>query len=231
MQRKSLWRPLSPLFDPLPEHSITQTATSRGGLHIRLIIEGRGRYRRHPAEASKTCSLPPSNLPDHAFHPTNTFSPDRLCLICDVHCFGSCAVCDQDFCTNHLYVCLDCNNQYCSRCLDDHRADGHWSDSDTAAELTRGNSAAFLVRQEGLIFTFSRSLPFCGDRYCCRSRSGIDAGCSYLCSRLSQADTRSQFASLFVWISRSLRSCLLPFLAAPILKLLSQSEIFLEVSL
>jgi len=171
-QRKSLWSRLSPSFDPLPEHSITPATTSLRGLRARLIVAGQGTYLQ-PVEAAKTCCL--STSLNHAFHPSNAYPHDRQCLVCGVHCSASCAVCDRDFCTTHLYLCVDCNNQYCSRCLDDHRADGHWSDSDTAAELTRGNSAAFLLQKAG----------------------------SYLS----------------------------PFLAGPILKLLSQSEIFLEVSL
>jgi len=71
-------------------------------------------------------------------HSANTFPADRLCFVCDAHCFAACAVCEQDFCSTHLYACPECDNQYCSRCLDDHRADGHWSDADTAAELSRG---------------------------------------------------------------------------------------------
>ncbi len=222
-QQKILWRRLSPSFNPVPEHSITQASASQRGLNTRSSVNGQARYLRHPVEASKTCCVPSSNSPNHVFHPTNK---DRLCLVCDTACSASCAVCDQDFCSNHLYLCLDCNNQYCSRCLDDHRADGHWSDSDTAAELTRGHSAAF----PGLIVTSNRPLPFCGDHYCCQSGASVVSAPGCPRSRPSQTDTRSPFASLFVLISRFLRSCLSPFLAGPILKLLSQSEIFLEVS-
>jgi hypothetical protein len=84
-----------------------------------------------------------------------------------------------------------------------------------------------------LIFIPNRPLPFCGDHHCCQSDSSVvsAAGCSHPRSRLSQTDTRSPLASLFARISRSLHSYLAPFLAGSILKLLSQSEIFLEVSL
>jgi hypothetical protein len=224
-QRKSLWRRVSPSFNPVANGSPR-------GINARSIVDGRGKYLRHPAEASKTGCLPSSSSANYVFHSANTFPRDRLCLVCDIACSVSCAVCDQDFCSNHLYLCLDCNNQFCSRCLDDHRADGHWSDSDTAAELTRGNSAAFLFRS-GLIFSPNLPLPFCADHYCCQSGSSVISGaaCSHPRSQLSQTGTRSLVASLFARISRSLHSCLSPFLAASILKLLLQSEIFLEVSL
>src|SRR5579864_871926 len=166
---------------------------------------------------------------DHSLRlSTNALSDDQLCLICGAHSSASCLVCDEHFCSNHLYRCLDCNNQYCSRCLDDHRADGHWSDSDTAAELTRGHSAAFYLRKAAAIFILNRPLPFCRDHYCHPSDSSVvSAGCSR--SRLSQPGTRSPFAALFVRILRSLRSHLALFLAGPTLELLSQSEIYLEV--
>lgn len=63
---------------------------------------------------------------------------DQLCLVCGAHSSTSCSVCDENFCSNHLYRCLDCDNQYCGHCLDDHRTDGHWADSDTGTELNRG---------------------------------------------------------------------------------------------
>jgi hypothetical protein len=59
------------------------------------------------------------------------------CLVCDIQSSGSCPVCGQDFCSTHLYLCAECGNQYCSNCFDDHNSDGHWTDSDTAAELSR----------------------------------------------------------------------------------------------
>jgi hypothetical protein len=69
-------------------------------------------------------------------------SPDRFtnntrCLVCDVQATASCPTCDQDFCSAHLYLCSDCDNQYCGNCLDDHYSHGHWTDSDTSAELSR----------------------------------------------------------------------------------------------
>ena len=74
---------------------------------------------------------------DQSFQSAST-APDAICLICGSHRSMSCPVCEQDFCSIHLYTCLDCGSQYCSRCLDDHRVEGHWTDSDTAAELNHG---------------------------------------------------------------------------------------------
>lgn len=66
--------------------------------------------------------------------PTQSLPP---CLVCDIRSSGSCPVCDENFCGVHLYLCSDCNNQFCGNCFNDHYAEGHWSDSDTAGELSR----------------------------------------------------------------------------------------------
>jgi len=60
--------------------------------------------------------------------------------VCDIASGQSCFDCEQQFCANHIYSCADCGNQYCGDCLDAHRADGHWSDSDTAFELAASRS-------------------------------------------------------------------------------------------
>ena len=139
-QQKSLWRQLSPSPDPVAERAIPQAL--RCGSNN---TEGRRLHGpQQTAEASKKHCVSSSNSPVHS---PNTFPPDRLCLVCDAHSSTSCVVCDLDFCSTHLYACAECDNQYCNRCLDDHRADGHWSDSDTAAELSRSwtnNSASSL---------------------------------------------------------------------------------------
>jgi len=115
------------------KHSIYQA--SRRDPNSPSTKHSYGQYLRQTVEASKKHCLSSSTSPVHS---ANTFTADRLCLVCGANFFASCVVCEQDFCSAHLYACLECNNQYCTRCLDDHRADGHWSDSDTAAELSRG---------------------------------------------------------------------------------------------
>jgi hypothetical protein len=67
----------------------------------------------------------------------NGLSPDQpqLCPICDATCTAPCPDCSQSFCIRHIYSCVECGAELCSNCLDSHHADGHWSDSDTAAEL------------------------------------------------------------------------------------------------
>jgi hypothetical protein len=104
--------------------------------------------RTHPLPAANLTTLlslddaPRPGLESHTFrhssHSSTTSSPgdQSLCQVCSVASNKSCSVCDLRFCSNHLYFCSDCDNQYCGNCLDDHRADGHWSDSDTAAELS-----------------------------------------------------------------------------------------------
>jgi hypothetical protein len=65
------------------------------------------------------------------------FAHNLPCLVCGIQATASCPTCDQSFCSAHLYLCSDCDNQYCGNCLDDHRTHGHWTDSDTSAELSR----------------------------------------------------------------------------------------------
>jgi hypothetical protein len=144
-QQKSLWRHLPQSPDPLAERSSPQATTSRRGPSNSSIEDADGRYPRPAAEASKKHRSSSSNSSDDPFHSANILSADRLCLVCDAHCSASCAVCDQDFCNTHLYACVECDNQYCGCCLDDHCANGHWTDSDTAAELNHSwrNKSAF----------------------------------------------------------------------------------------
>ena len=138
-QPKSVvWGLLRPCTNPIAEHLTIKDTISPRSLNKPSIEDVDGRYLRHPAEARKKHAPSSSNSPDHPFHSPNTFPDDRLCLVCDAHYSASCVVCDQDFCNTHLYACVECGDQYCSRCLDDHRADGHWTDSDTAAERNHG---------------------------------------------------------------------------------------------
>jgi hypothetical protein len=61
----------------------------------------------------------------------------QLCPVCEVASSEPCSCCAQDFCSNHIYSCVECDDKYCSTCFDAHYADGHWGDSDTAAEQAR----------------------------------------------------------------------------------------------
>ena len=65
-----------------------------------------------------------------------------LCLICGIPSTHTCLECDQHFCGTHLYTCGDCNAQCCGDCLDAHRSNGHWGDSDTAAEQAHTHHAS-----------------------------------------------------------------------------------------
>jgi hypothetical protein len=132
-QQKRQRRQLPPFSDSIAKHSISQA--SRCGSNSSLTGDSYGQSLQQTVEASKKHCV--SSSTSHV-HSPNTFPVDRLCLVCDAHCFTSCVVCEQDFCSTHLYQCLECDNQYCSRCLDDHRADGYWGDSDAAAEQSRG---------------------------------------------------------------------------------------------
>jgi hypothetical protein len=63
-----------------------------------------------------------------------------LCPVCDTPSTRVCSTCDQYFCSAHIYSCAVCATECCGACLDSHLADGHWSDSDTAAELDAQHS-------------------------------------------------------------------------------------------
>ena len=62
--------------------------------------------------------------------------------MCEVVSGKACFDCEQEFCANHIYSCADCGNPYCGDCLDAHRADGHWADSDTAFEFAASRGVA-----------------------------------------------------------------------------------------
>lgn len=122
-------------------------------------------------------------------------SPDRFtrnsaqCLVCDVQSFASCTVCDQEFCSTHLYLCADCDSQYCGNCLDDHRAHGHWTDSDTAAELSHAQCLLGMQAgcRDGAISISARkfsSIPWLQARVIelLSLVSMVFFACGYLCS-------------------------------------------------
>ncbi len=91
-----------------------------------------------PRSAFESRGLTPSASSTNssvASSPNSSSDDPPLCLVCDTPSCNACPVCEQDFCETHLYLCADCGNQYCGKCLDEHHADGHWTDSDTAAEL------------------------------------------------------------------------------------------------
>jgi hypothetical protein len=113
----------------IPAHQFPQ----RYGHQYSAIRSGQlSDNRTHPLPAAHPTTL--LSLDDSST--TSSSGDQSLCLVCGLASSKSCSVCDQRFCSNHLYFCSDCDNQFCGNCLDDHRADGHWSDSDTAAELS-----------------------------------------------------------------------------------------------
>ena len=91
-----------------------------------------------PRPAFESRALTPSASSTNlsvASSPNSSSDDAPLCLVCDTPSCNSCPACEQDFCEMHLYLCADCGNQYCGKCLDEHHAEGHWTDSATAAEL------------------------------------------------------------------------------------------------
>ena len=162
------------------------------------------------------------------FASTSTLSGDRFCLVCGAHSSMSCPVCDEDFCSNHLYQCLDCDNQYCGRCLDDHRADGHWSDSDTAAELNHGRVDRFVPDfhngKDGFAAASNRAQCFCSEQAASQSYSiGLP-----LASRHQPLSRLSQRNFLTRRLSRAFCCYLASFAASRRVNMFPQSDTHLE---
>jgi hypothetical protein len=234
-QQKSLWRQLLP---PLAEHSITPAATSPLRLYGPFTAGEERQRPQHLSEGSKSHGFSSAGSSDCSWQSSNSFPDNRLCLVCGSHTSASCRVCDQDFCSNHLYVCLDCSNCFCGGCLDDHRADGHWTDSDTAAELNHGwkeksVSGNFPAEKDGLVSGLDRTQWLCSDQPPCPSSSSdVPAPTrDQPSSRLSRYHALTPSTSLFVRVLRRVCSCLSWSAVATFVKLLSQSELPLEVSL
>lgn len=128
--------------------------------------------------ASKPHSLSSSGSSDQSALSANVLPDGGLCLVCCAHSSASCTVCEQDFCINHLYVCLDCDSQFCGGCLDDHRAEGHWTDSDTNAELSHGwkenlVSNSLRIGTNGSSSALNRTGSFCGNQFAYQSHSSV----------------------------------------------------------
>ncbi len=59
-----------------------------------------------------------------------------VCPVCGLLARKVCHGCGEKFCHAHVYVCVDCSTPLCGACMDDHLAEGHWSDSDTVREIS-----------------------------------------------------------------------------------------------
>jgi hypothetical protein len=188
-QPKNLFR-LTPPLVPLIEFSTS-------------LFRGSG----HACNGPLACPIAPS---DHSFH-SHDATPDPICLVCGSQSFTSCPVCEQDFCKIHLYACLDCGNQYCGSCLNDHRAEGHWTDSDTSVELNRGwkaSSPSALRPTENRGFIAHSAQGLSSEQSANQGRScAISAAArNKSSSRASQSGTL--LASRFARVFRSVRLCL-----------------------
>ncbi len=168
--------------------------------------------------------VPQSALKSHAFtqavassnpsakSSSNSFTHNPPeCLVCDIQSSGSCPVCGQDFCSTHLYPCADCGNQYCSNCFDDHNSDGHWTDSDTAAELRHTQHSG--TKSAAIRYRVS-ARPLASD---------------YLCDSSTLPSTVSRLISMLFFKGRSACRYLLGPSSGP--DFLPQCKLLLEVSL
>jgi len=59
-----------------------------------------------------------------------------LCSVCGTPAHEVCCLCGDKFCHAHMYSCPDCTTVLCGGCMDSHQAEGHWTDSDTAREMS-----------------------------------------------------------------------------------------------
>jgi hypothetical protein len=64
------------------------------------------------------------------------------CPVCGLLARKVCHGCGEKFCHAHVYDCLECDTPLCGACMDDHSAEGHWSDSDTAREMSSARSGS-----------------------------------------------------------------------------------------
>lgn len=195
--KKGLCRKLPSTPHLAGKNSIPQAAASPHDLKDPLIADLKSRRLRRGFAAPRTHSFSSAGSPDHSVLSANILPDDGLCFVCCAHQSASCPVCEQEFCSNHLYVCRDCDSQFCGSCLDEHRSDGHWTDSDTNAELTHGWKESLVYgreRSEATAFVrsvknpfffafhivkassdsvFNRSQFFCSDRFAYQSHSSI----------------------------------------------------------
>ena len=220
-QPKWLWRGLLAQLCPAAEHSMPHSATWH-----------RARRDRLPHRLSSSGSS------QHCSHLTNALPDDRQCLTCGSHSFVSCPVCEQDFCSNHLYACSDCDNRYCGHCLDDHRADGHWTDSDSAAELNHGWRDKFVctgssVGMHGSVSTPNCTQRFCGEQGACHLRKGAISApeLNRPSRRFARRTALTSFTLLFARATHAIRGFRSSAATGNLVKLFSQSGRPLEVSL
>ena len=82
-----------------------------------------------------------SRTPPQPDFPSSDGEP--ACFVCAIAASESCYCCDQRFCRRHIYQCAECQTAFCGDCLDLHAAEGHWSDSDTAAALADSSYRGF----------------------------------------------------------------------------------------
>ena len=211
-QRRNLCRPARPLW------LLTKRLT--------CLFRGWPHERRGPLP----CRVASSSSSDHSCH-SHGAAPDALCMVCGSYSLTSCPVCEQDFCSIHLYNCSDCGNQCCGRCLDDHRAEGHWTDSDTVVELNRGwkassVSALWPTGKPSFVAPGVESEQFANPAHSCANSA---VGRNKSSSGVSQFSTL--LASRFARVLCAVRSCLSWLGARKFRNMFSKSARHLEACL
>ncbi len=212
-QRKNLCKSASPLW------LLTKYSS--------YLFRAWPRYRKDPFP----CRVASSFSSDHSSQ--SHAAPDATCFVCGSHSLTACPVCDQDFCSIHLYTCLDCDNQYCGRCLDEHRAEGHWTDSDTVVELNRGRRALSLwpTEKDGLVHPASKGLG--SEQFANESRTSaiLAAARNQSLPRFLQFSTLTLLPSPFARALHVIRGCLEWLGARTLRNMFSQSVDYPEVRL
>ena len=247
-QQKRFYKQGPPTLSLVFVHSIPRARSPRRFNDL-LIANGKARKPRHLFAAATIHSLSASDSPNHSPVSINVCPENEVCVVCDAHSSAICPVCEQNFCSNHLYVCLDCDSQFCGSCLDDHRVHGHWSDSDTNAELAHAWREklvlAVLLRVEKCISTSISDRPQCssnnqfsyssivrvfpdgkatkanGKELACPS-----ADCNWLLSGILHPNILTSF---FARVMRDVCSCVASYAAHALVN--SSSQLSLEVCL
>lgn len=61
------------------------------------------------------------------------------CPVCCASATSICSFCEENFCSAHIYTCVDCRRRLCGECLESHVYEGHWDDIQSSSERVHSN--------------------------------------------------------------------------------------------